>query len=354
MMLVRSLWDQEDIYGAMAVYKAIKPKDNDNDKVFLVLGPWYHGQEIEDGSSLGAMRFGSDTGLWFRQHVLAPVPGALSEGRCAADRRRAGHGLRNRREPVAAALPLAWPVAPSSARQADATLPARLQARALLAPQRQRTQLTRRLRRIRLRSRPSRCRSARGRTSPSATSRRTTWAHWLVDDQREASGRTDVLTYTTDVLTAPVQISGQPVVNLVASTSGTDSDWVVKLIDVYPDEVAGQPQLGGYQLAVAMDIFRGPLSRELHDPKPIEPNKPLTYRFELPAGQPRLPARPPHHGAGAVELVPALRPQPADIRAEHLLRQAGGLPEGDAAHLPRAGQGELHRLTARRGKVEEK
>ena len=66
-----------------------------------------------------------------------------------------------------------------------------------------------------------------------------TWAEWLVDDQREASGRTDVAVFTSDVLTAPVKISGQPIANLVASTSGTDSDWVVKLIDVYPDEVAG-------------------------------------------------------------------------------------------------------------------
>src|ERR1051326_4535882 len=71
-MLVASLWDQEDIYGAIAVYKAIKPKDKDNDKVFLVIGPWHHGQEIGDGSRLGALRFNSDTGLYFRQEILRP------------------------------------------------------------------------------------------------------------------------------------------------------------------------------------------------------------------------------------------------------------------------------------------
>src|SRR6202158_3882430 len=71
-MLVDSLWDQEDIYGAPAVYKAIKPKDSGNDKVFLVLGPWHHGQEIGDGSTLGPLRFGSDTGLYFRREILAP------------------------------------------------------------------------------------------------------------------------------------------------------------------------------------------------------------------------------------------------------------------------------------------
>src|SRR6266850_304924 len=71
-MLVNSLWDQEDIYGAIAVYKAIKPKDTGNDRVFLVMGPWHHGQEINDGSSLGAVKFGSDTGLYFRREILAP------------------------------------------------------------------------------------------------------------------------------------------------------------------------------------------------------------------------------------------------------------------------------------------
>src|SRR5437588_204082 len=71
-MLVHSLWDQEDIYGAIAVYKAIKPKDTSNDKVFLVLGPWHHGQEIDDGSTLGALKFDSDTGLYFRREILRP------------------------------------------------------------------------------------------------------------------------------------------------------------------------------------------------------------------------------------------------------------------------------------------
>jgi uncharacterized protein len=71
-MLVDSLWDQEDIYGAIAVYKAIKPKDTNNDKVFLVLGPWHHGQEIGDGSRLGPLRFNSDTALYFRQEILRP------------------------------------------------------------------------------------------------------------------------------------------------------------------------------------------------------------------------------------------------------------------------------------------
>ncbi len=79
-----------------------------------------------------------------------------------------------------------------------------------------------------------------------------------------------------------MKISGQPIANLVASTSGTDSDWVVKVIDVYPDEVAGQPAMGGYQLMVSADIFRGRYRESLETAKPIAPNKPLLYRFALP------------------------------------------------------------------------
>ena len=108
------------------------------------------------------------------------------------------------------------------------------------------------------------------------------WAKWLSDDQREASGRTDVAVFTSDVLTAPVKISGQPVANLIASTSGTDSDWVVKVIDVYPPEVAGDAGMGGYQLMISADIFRGRYRESLETAKPLAANAPLLYKFELP------------------------------------------------------------------------
>src|ERR1017187_7731380 len=85
-MLVDSLWDQEDIYGAPAAYKALKAIDTNNDKLFLVLGPWHHGQEIGDGSSLGAIKFNSDTGLYFRQEILRPfLDKYLKDGAPKAD-----------------------------------------------------------------------------------------------------------------------------------------------------------------------------------------------------------------------------------------------------------------------------
>jgi putative CocE/NonD family hydrolase len=90
------------------------------------------------------------------------------------------------------------------------------------------------------------------------------------------------VTFVSDVLKAPVKISGDPIVNLVASTTGTDSDWVVKLIDVYPDQVARQPWMGGYQLMVSADIFRGRYRESFETPKAIAPGEALTYRWTLP------------------------------------------------------------------------
>ena len=109
-----------------------------------------------------------------------------------------------------------------------------------------------------------------------------TWSQWLTDDQRDVSTRPDVLTFASAPLTAPLTISGDVAATLMASTTGSDADWVVKLIDVYPDEVAAQPALGGYQLMVSADIFRGRYRESFEVPTAIPPGEPLLYRFALP------------------------------------------------------------------------
>jgi putative CocE/NonD family hydrolase len=279
MMLVDSLWDQEDIYGAMAVYKAIKPKDTNNDKVFLVIGPWHHGQEIGDGSTLGALKFSSDTGLYFRREILRPfLDHYLKDDAPKADvppvsafETGTNHWRKLNSWPSgceSGCVPKPTPLYLDSGlklsfdapKQGDSSYEEYVSDPAKPVP---------------FRARPT-------RPVGYDIDKGLTWPLWLVDDQREASGRPDVLAFTSEVLTAPVKISGQPVANLVASTSGTDSDWVVKLIDVYPDEVAGQEQMGGYQLAVSMDVFRGRYRESLETPKPIKADTPLVYRFELP------------------------------------------------------------------------
>jgi uncharacterized protein len=276
-MLVHSLWDQEDIYGAIAVYKAIKPNDTAGDKVFLVMGPWHHGQEISDGSTLGALRFDSDTALYFRREILRPfLDRYLKEGAPKADvppvwAFETGTNAWRR-------LP-AWPAGCASGCTVRPT-PLHLAAGLKLSFAPPKTgeaafdeYVSDPAKPVPFRARP---------IQPVGYDKGLTWPRWLVDDQREASGRPDVLAFASEALTAPVKISGQPIANLVASTSGTDSDWVVKVIDVFPDEVAGQPALGGYQLMVSADIFRGRYRESLETPRPIAANEPLLYRFALP------------------------------------------------------------------------
>ena len=173
-----------------------------------------------------------------------------------------------------------------------------------------------------------------------------TWSQWLVDDQREASGRPDVLTYMSEALKAPMKISGQPVAHLVASTSGTDADWVVKVIDVYPDEVAGQPDMGGYQLMVSADIFRGRYRESFETPESACAGHAAGVSFRAADGESRLPARPPDDGADPIELVPAVRSQPADLRPEHLLGEARRLSEGVQRVYHAPGPGQLRRAAA--------
>jgi putative CocE/NonD family hydrolase len=276
-MLVHSLWDQEDIYGAPAVYKAIEPNDTGNDKVFLVMGPWHHGQEIEDGSSLGALKFNSDTALDFRRNILRPfLDQYLKDGAPTADIApvtafETGSNAWRRLS--------AWPPGPESDGAVHST-PLYLRAGLKLsfaAPESGDEPFDEYL------SDPAKPVPFRARPiQPMGYGEGLTWSQWLVDDQREASGRPDVVVFTSDTLTAPVKISGEPVANMVASTSGTDADWVLKLIDVYPDEVADQAVMGGYQLMISADIFRGRYRESFETPKAIAPDEPLLYRFALP------------------------------------------------------------------------
>jgi uncharacterized protein len=270
-MLVHSLWDQEDIYGDIAVYKTIEPKDTANDKVFLVLGPWHHGQEIRDGSMLGAIKFNSDTALTFRKEILGPfLAQYLKDGAPKANI-----------SPVVAFETgtnkwrnlTSWPSGCASGCTVKPT-PVYLNQDLKLSFTAAKSGEPGFAEYI---SDPAKPVPYRARPIDG-----TTWRLWLVDDQREQSGRPDVLAFTSEVLTVPVKISGEPIANLIASTSGTDSDWVVKVIDLYPDEVADQPNMGGYQLMVSADILRGRYRESFETAKPITANTPLLYRFALP------------------------------------------------------------------------
>jgi putative CocE/NonD family hydrolase len=274
-MLVDGLWDQEDIYGAIAVYRALKPLDTHNDKLFMVIGPWYHGQQIFDpnGAELGKLRFGMDTTRYFRQHVLRPFldhylkDDAPAAGVATVTAFETGV---NRWQNLPG-----WPAGCTGSCSPKLT-PLYLRASYSLGFDVPAVSGFDEYVSDPARPIPFRARPIEAYGGPR-------WHDWLVDDQREASGRTDVLTFVSDALAGPLSVSGLPEVNLLASTSGTDGDFVVKVIDVYPAQYPEQPEMGGYQLPVSMDIFRGRYRQSLEKPLPLKPNVPLTYHFGLPA-----------------------------------------------------------------------
>ncbi len=275
-MWIQGLWDQEDMWGAIHSYQVVEPKDTANNMNFLVMGPWRHSGVNYDGSSLGPLKWDGDTALQFRRDVLKPFfDQYLKDGAPKANtppvfiyNTGANHWDRLKSWPLACpdCATKSKPLYLTSGFGLSFTAPSEKNSSAsgydeyVSDPQRPVPYIPR----------------------PVEADDHVAWTRWLVDDQRFVDGRPDVLSYTTPTLTEPVRISGTPVVNLVASTTGTDSDWVVKLIDVYPDQVPSQKEMGGYQLAVAMDIFRGRYRESFETAKPIAANTPLAYKFILP------------------------------------------------------------------------
>jgi putative CocE/NonD family hydrolase len=271
-LIVHGLFDQEDSFGGLAAYRALEAKDADNARVHLVLGPWSHGQSQREGSQLGPFRWNADTSLWFRERVLlpfwnlhlkgeapeSPIPPVLAfdtglrkwralqswpaDGAVSATRLhlQPDGGLRFA-EPAQAARPYAEYVS-------DPAKPVPYRVRPVLP----------------------------------MYHADSTWSRWLVDDQRPFADRTDVLVFVSEPLAEALSISGEVSATLFASTSGTDADWVVKLIDVFPPEVRSSPELGGYQLMVSADILRGRYRDSLEHPKPTEPGAVVPYRVRMP------------------------------------------------------------------------
>jgi putative CocE/NonD family hydrolase len=273
-MWLQGLWDQEDMWGAIHSYEAVEPKDIANDKNYLVMGPWRHSQINADGYSLGPLLWDGNTTLKFRREVLLPffnqyllddalkadTPPVLiyNTGQNHWDRLKSwplscDHGCPDKPRPLylSANGRLSFDTPDATAPKYDEYV-----------------------------SDPSK--PVPYRTRPVVSTDNDAWRRWLVDDQRFVDGRPDVLTFVSEPLSAPLRVSGAPEVNLYASTSGSDSDWVVKLIDVYPDTVPSQPGMGGYELAISLDIFRGRYRTSFEHPDAIPANQPLLYRFGIP------------------------------------------------------------------------
>jgi uncharacterized protein len=283
-MLVHSLWDQEDIYGNIALYKALKAQQADTSNIYLVIGPWFHHQQRLDGSAIGQIRFGSDTAEYFRKYLVRPF---------------FDHYLKDDAPPLHIAQVTAFETG-TNRWQGLATWPSGCDSGCAIHSQKLYLQSGGNLRlSATLDSNPA------SRAGPAdfesyvadpakpvpyiprpvhigGEEGEARWQTWLVSDQRHAASRTDVLSFSSPVLTEALKISGEPIANLIASTTGSDGDFVVKLIDVYPDEVGREPQLGGYQLMVSADILRGRYRDSFSNPKPIPADQRQVFRFALP------------------------------------------------------------------------
>jgi putative CocE/NonD family hydrolase len=268
---VHGFWDQEDIYGSPAVYEALERHDKTNELNFFAAGPWYHGQHFDDGSSLGDLDFDENTAKHFRQDVLAPFL------------RKHLHG-----EAVEMPAPVTvfetgtnrwhdfdkWP-------PIDEQIEVYLQPDGGLAF----TPPTADLSFTEFISDPAKPVPYEPRpnwgieySNPPSIAE---WRRWLVEDQRFVDGRPDVATWVSEPLSEPLTVRGAVTARLLAETTGTDADWVVKFIDVYPDDDMSF-EMSGYQLMVSADIFRGRYREDFDNPKPLKPDQALEYTIPLP------------------------------------------------------------------------
>ncbi len=274
-LTVHGLFDQEDIYGPTASYRAMEAQDRANDRNYLIIGPWFHGQQDpwfhgDSGSHLGPIQWGSDTTRYFLDQVMLPFFDRYLKDIAPA-------------QPIPPVRAFetgsnvwrtydAWPAPSAKAKRLYLTGNAGL-AFGDTPGDRGFDQYN---------SDPAKPVPYRVPPIVPNDAPDTSWKRWLIDDQRPFTSRPDVLSYTSAPLTAPVTVSGEVIAHLVASTTGSDSDWVVKLIDVYPDEYPMQPDLGGYELMVSADIFRGRYRESFELAKPILSGKPLPYRIRMP------------------------------------------------------------------------
>lgn len=267
-LTVGGWWDQEDFFGALENYRVLEKLDTRGIN-YLVVGPWNHGGWARPiGDSLGRIAFGDSTSAWYRAHIQAPWFAYWLKDKGPLDLSEAtvfetGSNKWRRFD--------SWPPRDRTPRQlyfhADGKLsfekpPAASAVAARSAFDEYRSDPAHPV--------PYRRRPIQLTYSP----RGSDWYTWLVEDQRPVQSRPDVLSWQTDPLDQDLTIAGDVVGKLFATTTGADADWVVKLIDVYPDSMGGSdPRMGGYQLMVSSEILRGRYRKSFSRPEPMIPNQ---------------------------------------------------------------------------------
>ncbi|HKS06390.1 MAG TPA: CocE/NonD family hydrolase [Gemmatimonadaceae bacterium] len=267
---VAGWWDQEDFYGPIAIYQQLEQFDRAN-KNFLVVGPWNHGGwNRADGQKLGNIDFGSNTSKYYRDSIQAPFFAFYLKDRGAL------------RQPEA----ITFEAGANRWRTFDAWPPKTgVMQRALYfhadgklsfdAPRATEPQFDSYV------SDPAKPVPYRNRPILMTYGPGSTWSTWLADDQRFAHNRPDVLSWQTDTLSDDLTIAGDVIARLMASTTGSDADWIVKLIDVYPPIVPGDPKMGGYQFMVSNEVFRGRYRKSFEKPEAIAPNETAEIKYSL-------------------------------------------------------------------------
>ena len=266
---VAGWWDQEDFYGPIKIYELLERHDTAKQN-FLVIGPWNHGGWSRgEGSKLGRIEFGSPTAAHYRKNILAPFFAHYLKGQGAGQRSEA---LTFRTGENKWVEHNEWPPKQNISEQklyfqtgkklSFASPPAN-DAKAFESYVSDPTTP------VPYRPRPIQVRSG--------------WPVWLVEDQRFVDRRPDVLTFESDTLTEDVTVSGRIIANLFASTSGTDSDWIVKLIDVYPDKYEPDHTMSGFQLMIAGDVFRARYLKSFEKPEALTANAIYHYQIPFPA-----------------------------------------------------------------------
>jgi putative CocE/NonD family hydrolase len=274
-MHVAGWWDQEDFYGPVKAYEVLEKSDTKNLN-YIVVGPWNHGGwERRDGDKLGNINFESATSRHFREKIRAPW---------------FAHFLKDRgnwKQPEAVTFQTgankwmsyeAWPPRQNvSERNLYFHSNGRL---SFTPPTTNGTAEFDSYVSDPFHPVPYRARPVEPTYNPTAQGG-SRWYTWLLEDQRFAHMRPDVLTWATDTLQEDVVVSGRLIAQLFASTTGTDSDWIVKIIDVYPEEYPKDPKMGGYQLMVANEILRGRFRKSFEKPEAIAPNQVTEYAIDL-------------------------------------------------------------------------
>ena len=270
-LTVGGWWDQEDFFGPIAIYAALEKNDGQNLNR-IVVGPWNHGQWADgEADSLGKINFKTATGPYFREKIQAPF---------------FAYYLKDKR-PLSLSEATVFETGSNTWRSYDTWPPKTAQHKALyLQPggklsfetptTNSDSAFTGYV------SDPSKPVPYRPRPiQPTYYSRGSDWYTWLVEDQRFVHDRPDVVSWTSDTLDKDVVIAGNVIARLFASTTGSDADWVVKLIDVYPDRVPADEKMGGYQLMVSSDVMRGRYRTSFEKPEAIAANSVLDFRVDL-------------------------------------------------------------------------